>query len=143
MIEVGRLCVKIAGRDAKGACVVVDVIDDNFVMVDGNVRRRKCNIKHLYPLETVLKIKKGASHSEVEKEFSKIELPVWNKKSKTASERPLKQRKKKEVLEEKPKKEKKEVKEKPAEKEIGLETKAQIPEKKKEKPKEAKKAEKK
>ena len=30
MMEVGRLCLKIAGRDAGMKCVIVEVIDDNF-----------------------------------------------------------------------------------------------------------------
>ena len=47
MIEIGRLCVKIAGRDAGKKCVVVDVVNDNTVLIDGETRRRNCNIKHL------------------------------------------------------------------------------------------------
>ena len=50
MFEIGRLCVKIAGRDAGLKCLVVEVIDDNYVLIDGQTRRRKCNIKHLEPV---------------------------------------------------------------------------------------------
>ena len=63
---------KIAGRDAGGKCVVVDVVDDNFVLVDGNVRRRRCSISHLEPLPDSVEIKKGASHEEVVAEFTKL-----------------------------------------------------------------------
>ena len=55
--EIGRVCVKIAGRDAGRKCVVVEAVDDKFVTVDGNVRRKKVNIKHLEPLADVLEIK--------------------------------------------------------------------------------------
>jgi len=40
MFEIGRLCVKIAGRDARKKAVIVEVLDGNFVMRDGEVRRR-------------------------------------------------------------------------------------------------------
>lgn len=96
MIEIGRLCVKTAGRDSKKKCVIVDIVDDNFVLIDGDVRRKKCNIKHLEPLDQVIKIRKGASHEVVAEEFKKLKLPVWSKKSKEKTERPKKVRKKKE-----------------------------------------------
>ena len=41
MFEIGRLCVKIAGRDAGNKCVIVDVIDKNFVMIDGRASCRE------------------------------------------------------------------------------------------------------
>lgn len=65
MYEIGRVCVKIAGRDSRKKAVIVDVLDDVYVLIDGQVRRKKCNIKHLEPLDKVLKLKKGASNEEV------------------------------------------------------------------------------
>jgi len=88
MLEVGRLAVKIAGRDAKRKCVVVDIVDDNHVLIDGDVRRKKCNNKHLEPLGETIAIKKGASHEEVAKEFEKLNLPVWSTKPKAAKPKP-------------------------------------------------------
>ena len=41
MIDVGRVCVKIAGRDAGKKAVVVEKIDSNFVLIDGQTRRRR------------------------------------------------------------------------------------------------------
>ena len=38
MIGVGSLCIKIAGRSAGSYCVVVDKIDETFVLIDGNVK---------------------------------------------------------------------------------------------------------
>ena len=35
MMEIGRLCVKLAGRDSNRKCVIIDVVDDNYVFVDG------------------------------------------------------------------------------------------------------------
>jgi large subunit ribosomal protein L14e len=92
-MEIGQLCVKLAGRDAGRVCVVVDQVDKNLVLVDGNVRRRKCNVVHLEPLADTIKIKKGASHSDVAAEFKKIKLDVWNTKSKSPKPRLVQQRK--------------------------------------------------
>ncbi|MCS7096193.1 MAG: 50S ribosomal protein L14e [Nitrososphaerota archaeon] len=69
-IEVGRICVKVAGREAGIKCVIVDVIDKNFVLVTGpksitGVKRRRSNINHLEPLAQKVDIKRGASDEEV------------------------------------------------------------------------------
>lgn len=107
MIEVGRLCMKIAGRDAGEKCVVVDIIDNCNVLIDGQTRRRKCNIKHLEPIEKVLKIKKGISHADIVKEFKKLGLEARETEPKKAGPKPKKQIKKKVVEETAEKTEKK------------------------------------
>lgn len=71
-IEVGRICVKTSGREAGRKCVIVEVIDKNFVLITGpkdvtGVRRRRCNIKHLEPTPDKIEIKKGASDEEIKK----------------------------------------------------------------------------
>lgn len=71
-IEVGRICVKIKGREAGRRCVILDIIDKNFVLVTGpknvtGIRRRRVNINHLKPTEEVIKIRRGASDEEVYK----------------------------------------------------------------------------
>jgi large subunit ribosomal protein L14e len=118
LFEVGRLAVKIAGRDAGKTAIVVDNLDETFVLIDGQTRRRKCNIKHLEPLPQVIKIKKCASHEEVKAEFKKMGLEVLDTKPKESKERPRKQRKEKleEKKEEKKKVKETEKKEKPKEK---------------------------
>ena len=110
MIEIGRICVKTAGRDSRRKCIVVDIVDDNFVLIDGDVRRKKCNIKHLEPLEQVIKIRKGASHEVVAEEFKKLKIDVWSTKPKEKKEKPKKVRKKKEKRVEEEKKPKKDSK---------------------------------
>lgn len=66
VMKVGRVCTKLTGREAGRLCVIVDVVDRNYVLVSGpQVRRRKCNIDHLEPHEKVLEIKKGVSDEEV------------------------------------------------------------------------------
>lgn len=105
MYEVGRICIKTAGRDAGGEAVIVDILDDKFVLIDGNVRRKRCNIAHLEPTKKKTDLKKNASHEEVVKTFSELKLSVWETKPKKATERPRKQRKKKIAEKEEDKKE--------------------------------------
>ncbi len=114
MMEIGRVCVKIAGRDAALKCVIVDQVDENHVMIDGETRRRKCNLIHLEPMDKKLDIEKGASHSDVVVAFKKLDIEIKEKKPKKAAERPRKQRKKKVKEEAKPVKEKKKVEKKKA-----------------------------
>ena len=106
MIEIGRLVVKTAGRDAAKKGVIVDILDKNYVLIDGQVRRRKCNIAHIEPLDQVIKIKKGASHDIVVEEFKKLGIETKEKKSKPKTERAKRIRGKKKVAEEKPKEKK-------------------------------------
>ena len=56
MIEIGRVIVKLAGRDAGKKGLIIDILDNKFVMIDGETRRRKCNILHLEPLNQVVKV---------------------------------------------------------------------------------------
>jgi large subunit ribosomal protein L14e len=98
VIEIGRLVVKIAGRDARKRAIIVDILDDKYVLIDGETRRRKCNILHLEPLDKVIKIKKGASHEEVVKVFKELGLEARQTKPKPKTKRPRKKRKTPEQL---------------------------------------------
>jgi large subunit ribosomal protein L14e len=56
MIEPGRIVLKIAGRETGKYAVIVENINDNFVLITGpksitGVKRRKCNIDHIEPTE--------------------------------------------------------------------------------------------
>ena len=69
-IEVGRICVKIVGREAGRRCVIVDIVDKNFVLVTGprkvsGVKRRRVNANHLEPIRTKIDVKRGATDEEV------------------------------------------------------------------------------
>jgi large subunit ribosomal protein L14e len=69
-IEVGRVCVKVAGRESGRKCVIVDVMDKSFVLVTGpknvtGVKRRRVNINHVAPTEDTIQVKRGASDEEV------------------------------------------------------------------------------
>jgi len=69
-IEVGRICVKLYGRETGRKCVIVDVIDKSFVTITGpkavtGVRRRRANINHIEALQDKINIKRDASDEEV------------------------------------------------------------------------------
>lgn len=89
MLQVGRLCVKTAGRDAMQYCVVVEEIDTKFVLVDGNVRRKKVNKAHIEPLNKTLDIKKGADTKTILQAFEKEGIEI----KKSADPKPKKEKK--------------------------------------------------
>jgi large subunit ribosomal protein L14e len=69
-IEVGRICVKVTGREAGKRCIIVDLVDKNFALITGpksvtGVKRRRVNITHLKLTDEKIKIKKGATDEEV------------------------------------------------------------------------------
>ncbi|MCC6029279.1 MAG: 50S ribosomal protein L14e [Candidatus Korarchaeum sp.] len=79
VIEVGRVCRKVAGREAGRLCVVVRIIDKNFVEATGpkeltGVRRRRVNVKHLVPLPVKLDIREGAKDEEVIEALKRTDL---------------------------------------------------------------------
>lgn len=66
IMEPGRVCVKLAGREAGKKCVVVEAQDKHFVVVLGEgIRRRRCNISHLEPTSETIKLKNAASDKEI------------------------------------------------------------------------------
>ena len=112
MIEVGQICMKIAGRDAGKLGVIIEILDDTFVTMDGEVRRRKVNIKHIEPIMKKVDIKSKASSSEVLKALGIEEKKKSKKDRKDKGPRPKKQRNsKKEVKKEIKKPAKKKTKE--------------------------------
>ena len=79
VVEVGRICVKTAGRETGKKCVIVDIVNENFVLVTGpktltGVKRRRANVKHLILLPYTINIKKGASDEEVIKALEAAKL---------------------------------------------------------------------
>lgn len=117
ILAVGRLCVKLAGRDAGRKAVIVDDSTYPLVLLDGDVRRKKVNVKHLEPLDQMVELKQGATHSDVKKAFESLGLPVWETKPKEKKER-LRKQKKVKVAEPADKKAKKEKKKEEKKKEV-------------------------
>ncbi len=76
VLEVGRVCLKIAGRETGRPCVVVKKMADakgkpnSFVIVTGpklltDVKRRKVNINHIEATKYKVEIKEDAPDEEV------------------------------------------------------------------------------
>ncbi len=84
VLEVGRVCVKIAGREGGKYCVVTkpagkEKSDKSFVFVTGpklltGIKRRKANIEHLNPTEYKLEIQEDASDEQVISAYEKAGL---------------------------------------------------------------------
>jgi large subunit ribosomal protein L14e len=69
-MDIGRICVKLRGREKGNQCVIVDVVDRNYVVVTGppeinGVRRRRVNMSHLQPLEETIDIRRNATDEEI------------------------------------------------------------------------------
>ena len=61
-VDIGRVCVKTQGREKGKKCVVIDVIDRNFVVVTGpDIKRRRVNMDHIVPLDETVDIQRNAS----------------------------------------------------------------------------------
>ncbi len=135
-LDVGRICMKVAGREAGRYCVVLKKLDKQFVLVTGpkdltGVKRRRCNIDHLEATGDSLSVKEEASETEVIKAYEKIGfmrkfglkrpspevIKEAEKKVKKVEKKPEKKKeKKKPEKKEKPKKEKKPKEKKAAKK---------------------------
>jgi len=69
-IDIGRICEKLSGRESGKRCVIVDVVDRNYVIVTGplsltGVRRRRVNMNHIKPLDEIIDISRNASDEEI------------------------------------------------------------------------------
>lgn len=82
-IEIGRVCTKLLGREADKKCVVVEIVNKNFVVVSGpkeltGVKRRRCNIKHLEPWDLKIDIEKGANDDTLKQAIEKAKLEGYS-----------------------------------------------------------------
>lgn len=65
-IDIGRVCKKTQGREKGEICVIVDLVDRNYVVVVGeNVKRRRVNMDHIFPLNKFVNIQRDATDEEV------------------------------------------------------------------------------
>ena len=85
---------KIAGRDARKKCVVIEVVDNNFVMIDGETRRRKCNVGHLEPLNIAVELTSGADNATVVTALKEAGIVCIEKKAANKAEKVKPQKKK-------------------------------------------------
>ncbi len=70
VMDIGRICIKLTGREAGKKCIIVDIVDRNFVLVTGpkqlnGVKRRRVNVGHIEPTERKLNIRRGETDEEL------------------------------------------------------------------------------
>ncbi len=87
LYDAGRVCMKIAGKEAGRYCVVLERIDDSFVLIEGEVTRKRCNISHLEPLNITLDVKKNSDKKEILAMLDKQGLLKDKKEKKAAKEK--------------------------------------------------------
>jgi len=85
-IQIGRIIVKTNGRETGKKGVIIDVINQNYVLVAGpksltGVRRRKCNVRHIEPTDKVLSLKRDASDEEVLAAVEEADLKKFMEKA--------------------------------------------------------------
>jgi len=95
MLEPGRVVLKIAGREAGKYAVIIENVNDDFVLITGpksitGIKRRKCNIDHIEPTEHKFEIDSKVDDSKIEELWKssglieKLGIKVPIKKTKEA-----------------------------------------------------------
>lgn len=94
LFSIGRVCIKLAGRDAGKFCTVVQQLEDGYVLIDGQTRRKKCNVAHLEPTAKSVDLSANASSEDVAVALATVDIQVTPKaKSRSPAPKPVKQRK--------------------------------------------------
>ena len=71
-MEIGQICIKTRGREAGRKAVVLSAEKNGRVLIDGTkIKRKECNILHLFPLKEKIKVGKDAKHEEIVKALEK------------------------------------------------------------------------
>jgi large subunit ribosomal protein L14e len=67
-MEIGQVCIKTKGREAGFKVVVLSKPKQGKVLVDGTkIKRKECNVLHLFPLNKKISVNENATHEEVVK----------------------------------------------------------------------------
>lgn len=79
IMDVGRVCVKNAGKNAGSYCVITKALKDGFVEITGprkltGIKKGRCNAIHIEPTRHVIKLGKKASEADVEKAVKAAKL---------------------------------------------------------------------
>ncbi len=91
LFTIGRVCIKLAGRDAGKYCVIVADEGNGYVTIDGQTRRRKCNVHHLEPTSKTVAIASGADHKAVVAALKEQDILVEEKgAARTPGPKPVK-----------------------------------------------------
>lgn len=71
-MEIGQVCIKTKGREAGRKVIIISELKNGKVLIDGEkIKRKECNILHLFPLKQKLKVGKEIKHEELIKLLKK------------------------------------------------------------------------
>ena len=78
-LNVGTVCMKIAGREGGQICTVIKTVDKTFVIITGpklvtGIKRRRCNIEHLESTGMMLDIKEDAADEDIIEAYKKANV---------------------------------------------------------------------
>jgi len=67
-LETGSVCVKTAGRKANEKVIVLEMDKEKHyaTVIGPNVKKKKCNLRHLIPTGRIVKAGKNVSQKELE-----------------------------------------------------------------------------
>jgi large subunit ribosomal protein L14e len=72
-MEIGAVCIKTKGREAGATVVVLSSAKQGKVLIDGaDVKRKNCNVLHLFPIGKKAKVKEEESHEGVIKAINAL-----------------------------------------------------------------------
>jgi len=80
MFTKGRICLKTAGRDASKYCAIIEVLENGYVTIDGETRKRKCNVNHLEPTKKTIDVKGSEASNDIVKLIAKEGFKVTERK---------------------------------------------------------------
>src|SRR3989338_6441427 len=81
-MDIGTVCMKIAGRDAGQYCVILKHLENSFVLIDVNTRGGRRNLKRLEPPGKTPDRKEGPSTGEFKQAMKNAGIPVLEKAKK-------------------------------------------------------------
>lgn len=79
LLDAGRICMKIAGREAGRYCVVLKNVNKSFVLVTGpkiltGVKRRNANVSHLEATPYKIEVTENSSDEDIVSAMQKANL---------------------------------------------------------------------
>ncbi len=67
-MEIGQVCIKTKGREAGRKVVILSKVKEGKVLIDGaKVKRKNCNVMHLFPLKEKISVSADTKHEDLVK----------------------------------------------------------------------------
>ena len=80
-LEKGSICIKTAGRNSGEKVVILKLIDNTFVEIEGfKIKKKRCNISHLFPTRKKIDVSEKITQEELKTKLKWYH--DWRKRSK-------------------------------------------------------------